>query len=166
MNIRSFPFHDLVNNAVMYLPGSIFIIYTYTYTHIYTCVSNSRIARWYGRSDFFEGLPYCFHNGCTTLHSFFFMLLGFELRTSDLLGKHSHAWAILPALFRVFLWASLDSLGEFIFVLLESGTGYPFSSFPSESCTNLFWGREWFPSFFHLPIVPLGAVSVPGLCVI
>jgi hypothetical protein len=24
---------------------------------------------------------------------------------------------------------------------------------------------EWFPSLFHLPIFPLGAVSVPGLCV-
>jgi hypothetical protein len=49
---------------------------------------------------------------------------------------------------------------------LESGTGYPFSSFPSESCINLFLGREWFPYLFHLPITPLIAVSVPGLCVI
>jgi hypothetical protein len=48
--------------------------------------------------------------------------------------------------------------------LLGSGAEYPFSSFPSESCTNLFWGGEWFPSLFHLPIIPLGAVSVPVFC--
>jgi hypothetical protein len=36
----------------------------------------------------------------------------------------------------------------------------------SESCINLFWGREWFPSLLHLPIIPLGAVSFPGLWVI
>jgi hypothetical protein len=46
---------------------------------------------------------------------------------------------------------------------MESGTGYLFSSFHSESCTNLFWGGEMFPSLFHLPIIPLGAASVPGL---
>jgi hypothetical protein len=49
---------------------------------------------------------------------------------------------------------------------LESGTGYPFSSFPSEFCIKLFWRGEWFPSLFRLPIAPLGAVSVPGLCVL
>jgi hypothetical protein len=49
---------------------------------------------------------------------------------------------------------------------LKSGCGDPFPSFPSESCTNLFFGGKWFPSLFHLPIIPLGAVSVPGLCVI
>jgi hypothetical protein len=53
-----------------------------------------------------------------------------------------------------------------IFALLEFRTGYPFSSLASESCTNVFWGREWFPSFFHLPIVLLGAVSIPDLFVI
>jgi hypothetical protein len=52
-----------------------------------------------------------------------------------------------------------------VFVLLESGTRYPFSSFPSEFCTNLFLGGEWFPSLFHLPIIPLGALSVPDLLV-
>jgi hypothetical protein len=55
---------------------------------------------------------------------------------------------------RVFLWASLGSL-SFIFVLLESGIGYPFSSFPSESCIKLFWGVDWFPSHLLHPIVPL-----------
>jgi hypothetical protein len=34
----------------------------------------------------------------------------------------------------------LGSLASFIFVLLESGTGYPFSSFPSESCIKFFLG--------------------------
>jgi hypothetical protein len=63
----------------------------------------------------------------------------------------------------MFLWASLGNLAQFIFALLESGTGYPFSS---ESCINLFLWGEWFLSFFHLPVAPLGAVSVPGLCVI
>jgi hypothetical protein len=42
------------------------------------------------------------------------------------------------------------SLAQFIFVLLESGAGYPFFSFPSESCINLF-----FVFLFCLPIVPL-----------
>jgi hypothetical protein len=43
---------------------------------------------------------------------------------------------------------------------------YLFSSFPFESCVNLFLGGEWFPSLFHLPFAPLGAVYVSGLCVI
>jgi hypothetical protein len=68
--------------------------------------------------------------------------------------------------FRLFLWVSLVSLGQSVFVLLESGTGYPFSSFPSSSCTNLFLVGEWFPPLFHLSITPLVAFSVPGLCVI
>jgi hypothetical protein len=59
-------------------------------------------------------------------------------------------------------WVPCDSLPLFCW----SGTGYPFSSFPSESCTNLFLGGEWFPSLFHLLIIALGAVSVPALCVI
>jgi hypothetical protein len=42
---------------------------------------------------------------------------------------------------RVFLWTSLGSLASFIFVLLESGIGYPFSSFPFESYIKLFWGE-------------------------
>jgi hypothetical protein len=37
----------------------------------------------------------------------------------------------------VFLWALLGSLALLIFVLLESRTGYPFSSFPSESFIKL-----------------------------
>jgi hypothetical protein len=68
--------------------------------------------------------------------------------------------------FRMFLWASLGSLVSFTFVLFKSETGYLFSLFPSQSCINLFLGGEWFPFPFHLPITPLGAVSVPGLCVI
>jgi hypothetical protein len=47
--------------------------------------------------------------------------------------------------------------------LLESGTGYLFSSFPSKFSTNLFLGGEWFPFLFHPPILPLGAVSVTCL---
>jgi hypothetical protein len=35
----------------------------------------------------------------------------------------------------------LGSLVSFIFVLLESGTGYPFSSFPFDSCIKLFFGE-------------------------
>jgi hypothetical protein len=52
---------------------------------------------------------------------------------------------------RLFLWASLGSLASFIFVLLESRTGYPFPSFPYESCIKLCLGEEWFPSFFIFP---------------
>jgi hypothetical protein len=48
---------------------------------------------------------------------------------------------------------------------LCSATGYLFSSFPSESCTNVFFGEEWFLSLFHLPIIPFGAISVPVLLV-
>jgi hypothetical protein len=59
------------------------------------------------------------------------------------------------------LWVFLlGSLVSFIFVLLESGTGYPFSSFLSESYIKLFWGREWFPSLFLIPIAPLGTVQL------
>jgi hypothetical protein len=65
---------------------------------------------------------------------------------------------------RLFLWASLGSLAQFIFVLLKSVTGYPFSSFPSESCINLFLGGECFPSLFHLPIAPLCAICPWSVC--
>jgi hypothetical protein len=41
---------------------------------------------------------------------------------------------------------------------LESVTGYPFSSFPSESCIKLVLGEEWFLSLFLLPIIPVGIV--------
>jgi hypothetical protein len=57
-------------------------------------------------------------------------------------------------------------LGIVILVLLESGTGYLFSSLPSESCINLFLRGEWFPALFCRPVAPFGAVSVPGLCVL
>jgi hypothetical protein len=57
---------------------------------------------------------------------------------------------------RVFFWTLLGSLASFILVLLESTTGYPFSSFPYESYIKLFWGGEWFLFLFHLPITPLG----------
>jgi hypothetical protein len=50
--------------------------------------------------------------------------------------------------------------------LLESGSEYLFSSFPSGSCTNfLLWGN-WFPYFFCLPIIVFGGVTVPVLCAI
>jgi hypothetical protein len=68
--------------------------------------------------------------------------------------------------FRVFLWTFLGSLAYFIFVLWKFGSGYVFSSFLSESCTNIFLWGEWFPSLFCLPIFPLGTVSFSGLCVI
>jgi hypothetical protein len=57
------------------------------------------------------------------------------------------------------LVALLGSLVSFIFVLLESETGYLFSSFPCESCIKLFFEGEWFPSLFHLPVAPLGTVQ-------
>jgi hypothetical protein len=47
---------------------------------------------------------------------------------------------------------------------LESGTGYPFSSFPSESCIQLFLREEWFLSLFRLPITPLGTVQLSLPC--
>jgi hypothetical protein len=43
---------------------------------------------------------------------------------------------------------------------------YSFSSFLSDSCTNLFFVGECFPSFLHLPIIPIVVVTVPVLCVI
>jgi hypothetical protein len=61
---------------------------------------------------------------------------------------------------RMFLCASLGSLASFIFVLLESGTRYPFSLFLSESCFKLFYVGEWFPSLFFLPIIPLGTLQL------
>jgi hypothetical protein len=61
---------------------------------------------------------------------------------------------------RMLVWASLGSLASFIFVLLESGAGHPFSYFHSESCIKLFWEGEWFPSLSHLPITPLGTVQL------
>jgi hypothetical protein len=60
--------------------------------------------------------------------------------------------------FSLFLWTLLGSLVSFIFVWLESRTGYPFSSFPSESCIKLFSGIECFPSLFLLSIASLGAM--------
>jgi hypothetical protein len=56
---------------------------------------------------------------------------------------------------RVFLWASLGSLASFFFVLLGSGIGYLFSSFPSESCIKLFFGGEWFSFLFVFPSLHL-----------
>jgi hypothetical protein len=58
------------------------------------------------------------------------------------------------------LWALLSSLALFFFVLLESGIGYLFSSFPSESYIKLFFEGEWFPSLFLLLITPLGTVQL------
>jgi hypothetical protein len=66
---------------------------------------------------------------------------------------------------RLFFWALLGSLASFIFVLLESGTGYPFSSFPYESCMKLFFGKEWFPSLFLIPLLHLVLCNyVPVTC--
>jgi cytosine/uracil/thiamine/allantoin permease len=53
--------------------------------------------------------------------------------------------------FRVLLWSLLGSLVQFIFVLLESGSGYPFSSFCSKSCTSWFLGENGFHPFFFFP---------------
>jgi hypothetical protein len=41
--------------------------------------------------------------------------------------------------FEELLLASLISFVTFLIVLLRSGTGYPFSSFPSELCIELFF---------------------------
>jgi hypothetical protein len=60
---------------------------------------------------------------------------------------------------RLFLWTSLGYLVTFIIVLLGSGWGYPFSSFPTESSIELFFWGESFPSFL-LWIVPLGSVQL------
>jgi hypothetical protein len=61
---------------------------------------------------------------------------------------------------------SVGFLGIVYLCFVGSGSGYPFSSFPSDSCSNLFLGGVWFLSLSYLPIVPLGAVTVPVLCVI
>jgi hypothetical protein len=51
---------------------------------------------------------------------------------------------------------------------LGTGTGVHFLHFPLNPVLIYFGGRggEWFPFLFHLPIIPLGAVFVPVLCVI
>jgi hypothetical protein len=54
----------------------------------------------------------------------------------------------------------LGILGSPIFVLLETGTGYTFSSFPSESYIKLFLVGEWFSSLFLLPIASLDTVQL------
>jgi hypothetical protein len=47
----------------------------------------------------------------------------------------------------------LGSLVSFIFVLMESGTGYPFSSFPENPVLNYFGGENGFhPLFFFLSL--------------
>jgi hypothetical protein len=46
---------------------------------------------------------------------------------------------------------------------LESVSGYPFSSFPSGSCTDLLLGGKWFPSCFCLPNIALAITTVPIL---
>jgi hypothetical protein len=87
----------------------------------------------------------------------------FQLTTSSNISMKFSVITFKISSLRMFLWALLGSLASFIFVLLESGTGYPFYSFPSESCINLFFGGEWFPSLFHLPIAPLGTVQLCSL---
>jgi hypothetical protein len=57
--------------------------------------------------------------------------------------------------FRLFLWALLGSLALFVFVLLESGTGYLFSSFPSNLVLNYFGGDNGFHPFFFFPMLDL-----------
>jgi hypothetical protein len=81
-----------------------------------------------------------------------------------------HVYEILIDYLQNFFFQSIlvgffGFLGIVYLSFLDCGPGYPFSSFPSESCTNLFWGGEWFPSLFHLLIFPHGIVSVPGHCV-
>jgi hypothetical protein len=49
---------------------------------------------------------------------------------------------------------------------LEYGSEYLFSSFSSDSCTNLLLGGNWFPCSFHLPIIALAIVTAPVLCAI
>jgi hypothetical protein len=52
---------------------------------------------------------------------------------------------------RVFLWAMLGSFASFIFVLLESGTGYLFSSFSSGPVLSYSEGENGFHTFFIFP---------------
>jgi hypothetical protein len=63
---------------------------------------------------------------------------------------------------RNILWASLDSLVTFIIVLLWSGTGYSFSSFPTESYIELlfFFWEVWFPFLLFFPFAPLSVVQL------
>jgi hypothetical protein len=56
---------------------------------------------------------------------------------------------------RKFLWASLDSLVSFIFVLLVSGIGYPFLYFSLNPVLNYFWGKNSFYPFFTFPSLHL-----------
>jgi hypothetical protein len=53
----------------------------------------------------------------------------------------------------------LGSLETFIIVLLGSGTGYPFSSFPTKSFIELFFLRSIVP-FPYFPLAPLGAMQL------
>jgi hypothetical protein len=56
----------------------------------------------------------------------------------------------------VYLWASLGYLVLFIFVLLGSGTGYLFSSFPFASCIKIiFFEESGFHHFFFFPLFHL-----------
>jgi hypothetical protein len=60
--------------------------------------------------------------------------------------------------FLVFLWVSLGPWYSLSLFYWSLELGICFFSFPSESCVKLFWGGDWFPFIFHLPITPLGTV--------
>jgi hypothetical protein len=79
----------------------------------------------------------------------------FELTMSRSIFMKSSVITCRISYLRVFLLALLLSLMLFIFVLLESGTGYPFSSFPSEFCIKLFCGENGFHPFFVFPSLHL-----------
>jgi hypothetical protein len=51
-------------------------------------------------------------------------------------------------------------LSNIYLVLLSSGTGYPFSSFPTDFFIEFFFLAEWVPSLLLLLIAPLGAVKL------
>jgi hypothetical protein len=76
----------------------------------------------------------------------------FGLTTSSIISMEFSVITCRMSYLRVFLWTSLGCLVSFIFVLLESGIGYPFSSFPLNPVLNYFWGGLVsfpFSSFHH-----------------
>jgi hypothetical protein len=80
----------------------------------------------------------------------------FWLTTSSIFSMKFSVITCRISSLRLFLWASLGSFALFIFILLESGAGGLFSSFPYESCIKLFWGGRMVSIPFCLPIAPLG----------
>jgi hypothetical protein len=68
--------------------------------------------------------------------------------------------------FNVFLLGFVGFLGIVYFCFVGVWIWVSIFFISSEFCTNLFWKTEWFPFLFHLPIILLGTVSGPGLCIV